>query len=153
MTASSPSKTSATEFVDFFAAGWAIGARDPDGFFRHFEPRVHPDARFIQPIAPPGHGITGLRQLFAPLFGAMPDLRGDVVRCGATTDGVVIELTMRGTLGGRPIEWQLVDRFILEDGLIRERRSYFDSLPLLKSLALRPSASLRLLFALFMKPV
>ena len=46
------------------------------------------------------------------------------------------------------MEWTVVDRIILEDGLIRERRSYFDPAPLLKAVALRPRASLPLLLSL-----
>jgi hypothetical protein len=67
---------------------------------------------------------------------------------GQTDDGVFIELTLRGHLGRRPVEWTVVDRIILEDGLIRERRSYFDPAPLLKAVALRPRASLPLLLSL-----
>jgi hypothetical protein len=65
---------------------------------------------------------------------------------------VFLELTLRGHLGRKPIEWTVVDRIILEDGLIRERRSYFDPAPLLRAVALRPPASLPLLFDLFRKP-
>jgi hypothetical protein len=56
-----------------------------------------------------------------------------------SADGVFIELTLRGY------------RIILENGLIRERRSYFDSAPLIKAVALRPRASLPLLLGLFRK--
>jgi ketosteroid isomerase-like protein len=149
MTAARTRETSAAEFVEYFADGWAMGARDPEGFFRHFERRTHPNVSLSQPIARTVQGPAALRQLFAPLFAAMPDLHGEVLRWGATDDGVIIELALSGTLGGRPLEWQVVDRIILEDGRIRERRSYFDSLPLFKSLALRPRASVALLFGLF----
>jgi hypothetical protein len=72
-----------------------------------------------------------------------------VKRWGETAEGVFIELTLRGHLGRKPIEWTVVDRIILEDGLIRERRSYFDSAPLLKAVVLRPRASLPLLLGRF----
>ena len=151
MTAASPSRATVAEFVEFFGAGWAMGARDSEGFFNHFERRTRPDVRFSQPIVPTVQGPGALRQLFAPLFAAMPDLRGEVLRWGATDDGVIIELELCGTLGGKPLRWQVADRIILEDGCIRERRSYFDSLPLLRSLALRPRASLSLLIGLLRK--
>jgi ketosteroid isomerase-like protein len=144
-------KTSAAEFVDFFAAGWKLGARDAEGFFRHFGPRMHPDTVLIQPLAPPARGPGALHELFGPLFKAVPDLLGEVQRWGETADGVFIEITLRGTLGGKPLEWTVVDRIILEDGLIRERRSYFDSAPLVKAVALRPHAAVPLLLALFRK--
>ena len=147
----SPTKTSAAEFVEFFAAGWTIGALDADGFFRHFGPRMHPATELTQPIAPPARGPNALRQLFGPLFKAVPDLTGELNRWGETADGVFIELTLRGHLGGRTVEWTVVDRIILQDGLIRERQSYFDPAPLLKAVALRPRAALPLLLSLFQK--
>ncbi len=147
MTAST--RTDAKEFVEFFAAGWELGARDAEGFLRHFRPRMHPDTALIQPIAPPARGPRALRELFEPLFKAIPDLTGILRRWGQTDDGVFIELSLRGHLGSRPVEWTVVDRIILEDGLIRERRSYFDPAPLLRAVALRPRASLPLLLSLF----
>ena len=142
-------RTDAMEFVEFFAAGWVIGAHDPEAFFGHFGPRMHPDIVLIQPIAPPAQGPGALRELFGPLFKAMPDLQGELKRWAETADGVFIELTVSGHLGRRPLEWTVVDRIILEDGLIRERRSYFDPAPLLKAVALQPRASLPLLLRLF----
>jgi SnoaL-like domain len=144
-----PTTTSAAEFVEFFATGWKLGARDADGYFRHFGPRMHPDSLLIQPVAPPARGPRALQELFGPIFKAVPDLHGELQRWGATVDGVFIELTLRGHLGGKPLEWTVVDRIILEDGMIRERRSYFDPSPLLKAVALRPRASLPLLLSLF----
>ena len=147
MTAST--RTDAKEFVEFFAAGWELGARDAEAFFRHFGPRMHPDTALIQPIAPPARGPGALRELFGPLFKAIPDLTGTLRRWGQTDDGVFIELTLCGHLGNRQVEWTVVDRIILEDGKIRERRSYFDAAPLLRAVALRPRASLPLLLSLF----
>jgi ketosteroid isomerase-like protein len=144
-----PTQATATEFVEFFTAGWELGARDAEDFFRHFGPRMHPDTVLIQPIAAPARGPGALRELFGPLFKAIPDLTGTLRRWGQTDDGVFIELTLRGHLGSRPVEWTVVDRIILEDGKIRERRSYFDPAPLLKAVALRPRASLPLLLSLF----
>jgi SnoaL-like protein len=142
-------KKTAAEFVEFFAAGWVIGAHDPEAFFRHFGPRMHPNTVLIQPVAPPARGPGALQELFGPMFKAIPDLVGELKRWGETADGVFIELTLRGHLGRRPVEWTVADRIILEDGLIRERRSYFDPAPLFKAVALRPRASLPLLLSLF----
>jgi hypothetical protein len=152
MNTAASTRTPAAEFVEFFASGWKLGARDAEGFFRHFGPRMHPDTVLIQPIAPPARGPGAMQELFGPLFKAMPDLHGTLRRWGETADGVFIELTLSGHLGRKPLEWTVVDRIILEDGLIRERRSYFDPAPLLKAVALRPRASLPLLSALFRRP-
>jgi hypothetical protein len=51
-----------------------------------------------------------------------------------------IELTLRGTLGGRPVAWRACDRATLRDGLVVERESYFDPLPLLRAILTRPRA-------------
>ena len=142
-------ETAAKEFVEFFAAGWKFGAREAEAFFRHFGPRMHPDTVLIQPIARPARGPRALQELFGPLFKAMPDLDGELKRWAETADGVFIELTLRGHLGRKLVEWTVVDRIILEDGLIRERRSYFDPMPLLTSVVLHPRASLPLLLSLF----
>lgn len=131
------------EFVRFFAEGWAIGAGE--GFFEHFIARKHPDVLLEQPLMPPARGHAGVRKMFGSLFAAVPDLRGEVVSWGPTHDGVLIELTLRGTFGGRPLEWTVVDRIVLEDGMIRSRRSYFDPLPLLRVMLTRPRTALRLL--------
>lgn len=149
MTVEGATKTSASEFVEFFTAGWELGARDAEGFFRHFGPRMHPDTVLVQPIASPARGPGALQALFGPLFRAMPDLHGTITRWGETADGVFIELVLSGHLGRKPLEWTVVDRIILEDGLIRERRSYFDPAPLLRAVASRPYASLPLLSAVF----
>ena len=133
------------EFVEFFADGWRTGATEPERFFEHFSGRLAADAAMIQPFSRVARGPRALRELFEPLFRVMPDLRGEVVRWGATEDGVLIELALRGTLGGRPVQWTTVDRIILRDGLIIERRAYFDPLPLLRALLSRPAASLKLL--------
>jgi hypothetical protein len=149
MTVQGATKTSASEFVEFFAAGWKLGARDAEGFFRHFGPRMHPDTVLVQPIASPARGPGALKELFGPLFTAMPDLHGTITRWGETADGVFIELVLSGHLGRKSLEWTVVDRIILEDGLIRERRSYFDPAPVLRAVASRPYAARALLSAVF----
>jgi ketosteroid isomerase-like protein len=126
------------EFVQAFADGWRVGATEPERFFAHFGERLAPDAVLIQPLSRVYRGPRGLRALFESLFRVMPDLRGEVVRWGATADGVLIELALRGTLAGSTIEWTTVDRIILRGGLIAARRSYFDPLPLLGALLSRP---------------
>jgi hypothetical protein len=138
----------AEELVAFFAAGWRIGATDPERFFAHFGERLTPDALMTQPLAAPARGPAGLRDLFTPLFEAVPDLTVDVVRWGATEDGVLIEIRLHGTLGGRPLEWTAVDRLVVREGLIAARHSYFDPLPVIGSLIRHPRATAGLVRAL-----
>ena len=137
-------QTEAEAFVEQFAAGWAAGG-PAERFVDHFARLSTPQVLLVQPLSPPLRGRAGLRRLAESLFGAMPDLRGEVLRWGPAADGVMIELTLRGTLGGRPVEWTVVDRVVLRDGLVVERRSYFDPTPLMPAVLRRPRASLRLL--------
>ena len=138
------SGTDAAAFAERFAAGWAAGG-PADRFVDHFAPLCAPDLLLIQPLSPPLRGIEGLRSMARQLFEAMPDLRGEVLRWGPTHDGLIIELTLRGTLGRRPLEWTVADRIVLRDGLMVERRSYFDPTPLLPAMMRSPRASLRTL--------
>jgi SnoaL-like domain len=90
-------------------------------------------------MIPTTYGLEAGKQAFADLFELIPDMTAEVHRWGATSDGVLIEFTVRGTAGGAPISWQSVDRFILaEDGLATERFTYFDSMPLVLTVMRRP---------------
>jgi ketosteroid isomerase-like protein len=124
----------AADFVDRFAAGW----RDPSP--EAFIPILHEDVRMIQPLMPDQVGYEGLRRFLRGTFAIVPDLRGEVGRWGAHGDDLFIELRLRGTLGGRPIAWNVVDRFRLRDGKATERQTYFDPAPLVKAVLTRPKA-------------
>ena len=118
-----------------------LGAGGPaDRFVEHFAP-LCTQVLFIQPLSRPLRGVDGLRRMAEPLFEAMPDLRGEVLRWGPTDDGMMIELRLRGTLDGRPLEWITLDRIVLRAGLMAERRAYFDPMPLLPAMLNRPRAA------------
>jgi ketosteroid isomerase-like protein len=134
----------AAEFVEHFDAGWR-GGGPADRFLEHFLRVTDPDVLLTQPLSPPVRGHAGMRRQFNALFGAVPDLRAEVFRWGPTPDGVLIEFTFKCTLGGRPLEWDACDRILLRDGLLVERHSYFDPLPVLRVALTRPRAALRLL--------
>lgn len=131
------------EFAAFFAEGWGVGASDPERFFAHFGGRLAADARMTQPLAPERRGPEGLRRLFGPLFEALPDLRGELVRWGPTRDGVIVELALRSPATG--IGWTTIDVIELRDGLIASRHAHFDPLPLIGALLRRPRILVKLL--------
>jgi hypothetical protein len=86
-------------------------------------------------------GHRAFRERFArPLFGLIPDLRGEVERWAVGDDVAYVELTLRGTLGGRPIAWRTCDRITLRDGVAVERQAYFDPGPLVRAIVTRPRA-------------
>lgn len=122
------------EFVDRFARFWARPSLDG------FATVLAPGATLHQPLAPTMRGLAQVRAGFAPVFAWLPDLRGEVDRWSADGDVVFIEFRLRATLGGRPVEWPLIDRFVVgPDGLAVERLTYFDPLPLVLATVARPA--------------
>jgi hypothetical protein len=103
------------------------------------------DIVLIQPLLGPLHGKVACIKGFGRLFKLIPDLRADVHRWGPIDGGVFIEFTLSGTFGGRRIAWDAVDRFRLQDGLIKERVSYFDGIPLALAMVARPRGWWRLI--------
>lgn len=123
----------AADFVKRFSAFWRAPASERLGTL------VAHDARLAAPMIPTTVGLEAGKRAFADLFELIPDMTAEVHRWGATSDGVLIEFTVRGTTKGSPISWESVDRFVLdEDGLAKERFTYFDSLPLVLTLVRRP---------------
>ena len=132
--------TAAARWVDEFAAGWRDPA-DPDSFADHFDRIIADDIRLIQPQLPTTVGRRAFREAFVrPLFELIPDLHARVDNWSSSGNVIFIEITLEGTLGGRPVTWGAVDRLILHDGVAIERRSYLDPLPLLAAVATRPRA-------------
>jgi hypothetical protein len=125
----------AADFVRRFSEFWR--APEPE----RLDTVLAHDARLSAPMIPTTYGLDAGKRAFADLFDLIPDMTAEVHRWGATSDGVLIEFTVRGTASGTPISWESVDRFILDDdGLAIERFTYFDSLPLVWALARRPRA-------------
>jgi hypothetical protein len=129
----------AADFVRRFAEFWR--APSPE----RLDTVLAANARLSAPMVPTTSGLEDGRRAFAELFELISGMTAEVHRWGATADGVLIEFTVRGRTGGvhgaggAPISWQAVDRFVLdEQGLATERFTYFDSLPLVLTLARRP---------------
>ncbi len=123
----------AADFVKRFSEFWKSPAPERLGSL------IARDARLSAPMIPTTVGLEAGKRAFADLFELIPDMTAEVHRWGATSDGVLIEFTVRGTTKGSPIAWESVDRFVLdEDGLANERFTYFDSLPLVLTLMRRP---------------
>ena len=99
--------------------------------------RVH----LVAPMTPTTMTLEEGRSAFAEIFALIEGLTGEVRSWGATEDGVLIELTLSGQLGGGPISLDAIDRIVIgEDGRATERISYFDPTPLLLAAARRPRA-------------
>jgi hypothetical protein len=125
----------AADFAARFAEYWR--APTPAGLSLILSERV----RLVAPMTPSTETLAEGQRVFAGLFELIPDLTGEVHRWGATDDGVLIEFTLSGSVGGGPISWHAVDRFVIdEDGLATERVNYFDSMPVALAAATRPRA-------------
>jgi hypothetical protein len=126
---------SAEDFVRRFEEFWRAPAPE------RLDTVLAQQVRLSAPMVPTTHTLAEGKQAFADLFELIPDMTAEVHRWGATEDGVLIEFTASGTAGGAPVSWRAVDRFTLgADGLATERATYFDSLPLVLTLARRPRA-------------
>ncbi|HST55991.1 MAG TPA: nuclear transport factor 2 family protein [Solirubrobacteraceae bacterium] len=130
-------------FVERFKSAWREGAQG----LIDFEGVVAADVLLTQPLTPAVRGLEAFRAQFKSLFDVMPDLRGEVLSWGASSDGVLIDLELRGTLSGRKVKLNSCDRIVLRDGLMSERHARFDPLPLVGAVALSPSAALALMRA------
>src|SRR2546423_15531776 len=95
----SETSSEAAAFAEQFAAGWRTGG-PIERFVAHFAPLCQPDALFLQPLGPAGRGEGGVGPPFGGPFEAMPGLRGEGLRWGATDDGPIIEVKLRRTPGG-----------------------------------------------------
>lgn len=125
----------AADFVRRFAEYWK--APTPEGLDAVLAERV----RATAPMTPATYTLEEARRVFADLFELIDGLTAEVHRWGATADGVLIEFTLSGMAGGKPISWDVVDRFVLgEDGLATERVTYFDSAPIVLTAIRRPRA-------------
>ncbi len=125
----------AADFTRRFAEYWK--APTPAGLSTVLAERV----RLVTPMMPTMDTLAEGQREFAALFESIASLTGEVHRWGATDDGVLIEFTLSGVAGGKPISWDAVDRFVLgEDGLATERVSYFDAMPIVLTAVCRPRA-------------
>ena len=131
--AAASADAAAEDFVRRFQAAWSEPRAERLGSL------LHEDVVLVQPLMPRRAGREQAVRGFGRLLRAIPDLRGEVLDWRGDGSLVFIELTLSGTVAWRPFEWTLADRITLEDGVVRERVSYFDPLPLLLETLKRPS--------------
>jgi limonene-1,2-epoxide hydrolase len=131
--------TDAARFVEGFETAWSKSNAAALGEL------LTDDVVLIQPAMPKIRGKREAHETFSRLFRMIPDLHVRVHRWAARDDLVFIEFTLVGTFGGGEVSWPAVDRFLLRDGLVAERISYFDPLPLFLTTLKRPRGWRRLL--------
>jgi hypothetical protein len=128
-----PASEEVTTFVEKFIAAWS----DPS--VEKLQEVTHDDVVLVQPMMPRMVGRDAAREGFGRLLALFPEIHGEVLRWSAEDNLVMIEMRMTVPAGSRPLAWDLVDRIELEGGLVRERITYMDSLPIVLGVLTRPS--------------
>jgi ketosteroid isomerase-like protein len=129
----------AADFVERFEEAWAHPS--PEGLAA----LTHPDVVLVTPGMRTMRGRAQAEGGWREVLATLPDLRGEVLHWSADGGVVYIHLRLRATIARRPFEWTLVDRIHVEDGLARERISYFDPTPLQLEMLKSPGKWPRLL--------
>jgi hypothetical protein len=125
----------AARFVARFASFWSAPSPERLGEV------LGDDVRLVTPMMPASYNLDAARVTFAEIFGLISEMTGEVRRWGQTEDGVLIEMTLRGRVGGRPVSLDAIDRVVIgDDGRATERISYFDPGPLILAALRRPRA-------------
>jgi ketosteroid isomerase-like protein len=100
---------------------------------------LHPDVVLRQPLAPPAVGLALAQRQFERFCRCLPGLHAHVEHWSTDSDVVFIEFTLQANLGRDILSWPTVNRLILRDGKAVERVTYFDPLPVLRTLLRHPS--------------
>lgn len=96
------------------------------------------DVELIQPLVPTARGREAWDGQIQDVLELVPDLTGTVQNWSGHGNTLFIELTLAGTLGGKPVSWNLVDVLTLSGDRVSRRVSYFDSAPLGLTVLRRP---------------
>jgi ketosteroid isomerase-like protein len=84
----------------------------------------------------PAVGPAAVRSAFEASMAVLSDIQVEVGRLRVGDDFWVVELTMRGKLGGKTtVEMPGVDIVSVRDGLVARKDSYFDNGPVMALLA------------------
>ncbi len=121
-----------------FAKGWALPK--PDAFLDCFLPLISPRATFRQPVFPDAHGPAQIAQMFRRLFALFPDLACTVRRSAIAGDVIFIESECTGSLGRTTVRFDVCDRFVIENGMVADRRAFSDPQPILLAVLRRPAS-------------
>jgi len=127
-------KPDAADFVRRFEEAWAKSNADA------IIDVLAADVVLRQPLMPEIVGRDAAHEAFERLFRSFPGLTATVHGWAAAGDVVYIDFTLHGEVGGRPLSWPAIDRFVVRDGLAVERVSYFDGSRLVVEILKRPRA-------------
>lgn len=140
-----PHPASAHPFIETFRGIWA--APTLDGLMS----TLREDVRLIQPLSPVLEGKPAARLAFRRILHQFPGLRGEVK--GGLGEGnlVFIDWIMIAPVGGHDIRIPVIDKFTLQDGMVKERVAYFDPAPVSRAVMRSPSSLVRSVTARFIR--
>jgi ketosteroid isomerase-like protein len=96
----------------------------------------HPECVTTPVEGPQRHGVDEVVALYPLLLSPFPQHLDDPVRVLVSGDSATVEIRFTGTLhDGRVVEFDALDVFDLEDGLIRRLRYWYDPAPVLAQIA------------------
>lgn len=96
------------------------------------------DVELRQPHLPAIRGKAAAIREFEKLLGWMPAIKGTVHRSISTPGEAAIEWVLIFPIGARGVAIPMTDLFTLEDGRVKTRTVYFDQIPLITAVLMRP---------------
>lgn len=119
--------------VEIFRSGWE--SPSPTAWDDFIDDR----SELVQPMLRNGTGAEFWHRETARALTMLSDLRAEVLAWSGADETLFIHLRFHATAGGRPLSWDAVDLLGLRpDGTLIRRDSFFDSVPVARSLAARP---------------
>lgn len=123
------------DWVAKFDHLWRNGRASVDGFMS----LLSDDVRLIAPGLRSTTGRDAGRVAFEKTFKVFPDLVAEVTRWAANADALFIEMKFSASVGGKPLSWSHVDRFLFRDGQAVERVAFFDNAKLQRAFLRGPA--------------
>lgn len=125
-------------FVERMNAAWRV-ATDEE-LLAATRALIAPGAPMNNPLIPTGYGPDGLQANIRGLVTVVPGLRGEITEWATQGDTIWVLLRLYGYVGRRWVAWDVCDRFRLEEGLIANRESVMDPMPLAQAVLTHPPA-------------
>jgi hypothetical protein len=120
-------------FSEYFAEAWAHPTPD------NLVALLHDDVVLYQPQRSPVRGKAAAHAEFQRLLNWLPNLFGVVDRFLEQDNIAFIEWRLQLPVNGQLVSIPAVDRFLLQDGLGKERVVYFDQMLMNTIVAKHPS--------------
>jgi ketosteroid isomerase-like protein len=100
--------------------------------WEEFRELWHPECVTTPVDGPQRHGLEDVLAMYPLVLGPFPEHLDDPIRVLVSGDSATVEIHFTGTMhDGKVIEFDALDVFDLQDGLIRRLRYWYDSAPII----------------------